>query len=151
MEIPKNFVVVAALAALIAVSSSPYSHAEGPPSVPSAQYCFDPPAQYRLGVWTAPTQFYEAALNQYISGLYVRNVQFGGPAHRMGIEGRDVIVRVGGTRVTNHQDFKEALNASAGLATIRLRNWRTGRYVDIPAVALEPTAVFNPPTADQIP
>jgi len=80
-------------------------------------------AQWRLGVTIVdqdPT---------WAPGVSVVGVTPGDPAHRHGVEPRDVIHQVNGRNVYTVADVRQAIATSRGQALLSIRDWRTGRVV----------------------
>ncbi len=120
---------------------------EGEPTIhpdSTARVYFNPTANYVLGAWLSEIHFYDPGTRRDELGLYVNNVVLNGPAHRKGIERGDIIVRINGQRVTDLAEYKLALNASSGTVVIRLRNRRTGRYINVNDVRLDPVETPDP-------
>ena len=71
-----------------------------------------------------------------VDGVEIYNVLAGYPAANEGFEHGDVIVKVDGSRVHNIADFKKAITQSSGTVTLRVRDVRTGSYINYPNIKL---------------
>ena len=97
----------------------------------------------RLGVWTTSIRYYDPLSERVTTGLRVDAVQFGGPAQRVGIEAGDIIVSIDGKRVETVEELANTLDGSGGIASVYLRDWRTGRYVSRDRVTLMKVVVVS--------
>ncbi|MBX6311763.1 MAG: PDZ domain-containing protein [Isosphaeraceae bacterium] len=103
--------------------------------------------KYRLGVLMRNVVYLEPGFG-WIAGVQVARVDSGSPAQRAGIEPGDIITRVGGLRTTQYVQVQSLLDQSGGTVILRLKDWRTGRYVDTPPIVLDsakPVPRSDPP------
>jgi S1-C subfamily serine protease len=94
--------------------------------------------QYKLGVYLVPTYFQDPVYGG-VSGMYVNTVYANQPAHLASVEVGDVIVRVNGRPVRSYAEYNNAINASGGYASLRVRDVRTGGYLTTQPLQLIPS------------
>lgn len=79
-----------------------------------------------IAVASIPSQAYIAA--PALTGARIDGVAYGSPAQRVGVEVGDVIVAIDNQPIRSVYEFNR-LTEGKSLATLLVRDWRTGGYV----------------------
>lgn len=91
--------------------------------------------QWYLGIRGQDVTAYDPASGSYYQAVYVA-YRYSGTPGEAHLDTGDIITRVDGNRVSNMNQLRAAIGFSSGVVSLRVRDVRTGQFVNLNGVQL---------------